>query len=202
MRGIWTNAFYDLYKYILWFGQIHFVIWTNTMKIAGIRQGYAGDGSSPWWPLYTTLHCQWVLKIAQLTQYVHSCEQLPISGVFSVTVIFLRAWQTTKHGIGVIDKFYLVHIFGVPRFFAARGISRIYICDLIIRSFDSDLLANFVMFRFLAASVISGMHPILFQILSDTNHKGFRQRTDILKIWIIQISEYEWDCLHPKQLMV
>ena len=28
------------------------------MLIAGIRQGYAGDGSSPWWPLYTTLHCQ------------------------------------------------------------------------------------------------------------------------------------------------
>ena len=134
MRGIWTNAFYDLYKYILWFGQIHlwfgqinFMIWTNTMIIAGIQQGYAGDGSSPWWPLYTTLHCQWVLKITQLTQYVHSCEQLPISGVFSVTVIFLQAWQTTKHGIGLIDKFYHVQIFGVPRIFAASRISWIYV---------------------------------------------------------------------------
>ena len=28
--SIWTNTFYNLYKYILWFGQIHFVIWTKT----------------------------------------------------------------------------------------------------------------------------------------------------------------------------
>ena len=64
-------------------------------------------------------------------------------------------------------------------------------------------MANFKVLKYLGAKIFdcynNFSNAIIFQILSDSNHEGFRQRTDILRI--IQIFEYEWDCLHLKQLM-
>ena len=77
-----------------------------------------------------------------------------------------------------------------------------------ISAFDKQqnmtlVMANFKVFKYMGAKIFdcynNFSNAIIFQILSDSNHEGFRQRTDILRI--IQIFEYEWDCLHLEQLM-